>query len=89
MIYAGEHWIPEEGGTVDNGRLYNFDGSDNYIDEESETPSRHFTFIFNAFVCMQLFNELNARKIKDEWNCLSGLGNSPMFIAIWFIELVM
>lgn len=36
---------------------------------------------------MQLFNELNARKIKDEWNCLEGLGASPMFIGIWIIEL--
>ncbi len=26
--------------------------------------SRHFTVIFNAFVCMQIFNFLNARKLQ-------------------------
>lgn len=87
MIFAGEYWIPEEGGTVENGRLYNYDGSDNYIDDEAdEGPSRHFTFVFHTFVMMQLFNELNARKIRDEWNCLAGLQKSPIFIIIWFLE---
>jgi len=89
MIYCGEFWIPELGGTVENGRLYNYDGSDNYIDEEDETPSRHFTFIFQTFVMMQLFNELNSRKIRDEWNCLAGLEKSLMFVIIWVIELVL
>lgn len=38
-------------------------------------PSRHFTFLFNLFVMMQLFNFLNSRKLKDEWNIFSNLGN--------------
>lgn len=28
--------------------------------------SRHFTFIFNSFVMLQIFNFLNARKLHDE-----------------------
>ena len=35
-------------------------------------PSRHFTFVFNFFVMLQLFNFLNARKLKDEFNIFSG-----------------
>ncbi len=35
-------------------------------------PSRHFTFVFNFFVMLQVFNFLNARKLKDEFNIFSG-----------------
>ncbi|KAI1234333.1 hypothetical protein IHE44_0003375 [Lamprotornis superbus] len=31
-------------------------------------PSEHYTIIFNTFVMMQLFNEINARKIHGERN---------------------
>jgi Ca2+ transporting ATPase len=74
LIFIGEQIIPEDGGgTVENGRLYNFDGSENYIKKVNETPSRHFTIIFNTFVMMQLFNEINSRKISEEWNIFNGL----------------
>ena len=36
-------------------------------------PSRHFTIIFNAFVFMQIFNFLNARRINDEKNIFEGM----------------
>lgn len=35
-------------------------------------PSRHFTFVFNFFVVLQIFNFLNARKLKDEFNIFAG-----------------
>ena len=35
-------------------------------------PSRHFTIIFNTFVWMNIFNFLNARRIKDELNIFEG-----------------
>lgn len=34
-------------------------------------PSRHFTIIFNTFVLMTQFNEVNVRKINDERNVFS------------------
>ncbi|CAM6006407.1 unnamed protein product [Sphagnum balticum] len=34
-------------------------------------PSQHFTIVFNAFVMMTLFNEINARKIHGERNVFS------------------
>lgn len=46
-------------------------------------PSLHFTIIFNAFVLMTLFNEINARKIHNERNILEGIQNNKIFLAIW------
>jgi len=46
-------------------------------------PSLHFTFIFNAFVLMQLFNWLNCRKLYHEWNPFAGLQNNITFIVVW------
>ena len=31
-------------------------------------PSQHFTIVFNAFVMMTIFNEINARKVHNERN---------------------
>lgn len=49
--------------------------------------SQHFTFIFNAFVMMTLFNEINARKIHGERNIFSGLLVNPVFCFIWLMTL--
>lgn len=46
-------------------------------------PSLHFTIIFNAFVLMTLFNELNARKIHNERNIFQGIQNNMFFLVIW------
>jgi Ca2+ transporting ATPase len=46
-------------------------------------PSVQFTVIFNAFVLMTLFNELNARKIHNERNIFEGLQNNKIFLIIW------
>ena len=56
VIFTGENWIPDVESTTPDGRLYHFDGSNNYIDQLNETPSRHFTFVFTTFVMMQIFN---------------------------------
>ncbi|XP_058678297.1 LOW QUALITY PROTEIN: plasma membrane calcium-transporting ATPase 3 [Ammospiza caudacuta] len=45
-------------------------------------PSEHFTIIFNTFVLMQLFNELNARKLHGERNVFEGVCANPIFCAI-------
>jgi len=46
--------------------------------------SRHFTFVFNVFVMMTIFNFINARKIKDEINFLEGFFNNNLFFYIVF-----
>lgn len=55
-------------GTMRSGRLIFMDGTPDYkpIHEEYRTASRHYTFIFNLFVMLQVFNFLNSRKLGDE-----------------------
>ncbi|KAM5148909.1 plasma membrane calcium-transporting ATPase 2 isoform 3-T3 [Mantella aurantiaca] len=45
-------------------------------------PSEHYTIIFNTFVLMQLFNEINARKIHGERNVFDGIFRNPIFCTI-------
>jgi len=46
-------------------------------------PSQHFTIIFNTFVMMTLFNEINARKIHGQRNVFEGIFTNPIFYCIW------
>ena len=52
-------------------------------------PSEHFTMIFNAFVLMTLFNEINCRKIHGEKNVFRGLFTNPIFYGIWIVTFVL
>ncbi|XP_031472538.1 uncharacterized protein LOC116244830 [Nymphaea colorata] len=56
------------GGTVRSGRFYTVTGAEDYVSIYNETMiySRHFTFIFNTFVLLQIFNFLNSRKLHEE-----------------------
>jgi magnesium-transporting ATPase (P-type) len=51
---------------------------------ECGSPTQHFTMIFHSFVFMQVFNEINARKLNNEWNVFGGLQYHAMFIYIFF-----
>lgn len=45
-------------------------------------PSRHFTFLFNTFVWMTIFNFLNARLLNDKINIFKGIMSNPLFSLI-------
>lgn len=45
-------------------------------------PSQHYTIIFNTFVLMQLFNEINSRKIHGERNVFSGIFRNLIFCSV-------
>lgn len=47
-----------------------------------EGPSAHYTMVFNAFVMLQLFNQVNARKIHDEGSILDGILDNKLFLYI-------
>ena len=97
MMYAGEWFLPEFGtgksilyngntGYVISGRSYHPDGTEDYesyLNDPSIGPSRMFTYIFNTFVLLQLTNEINARKLRDEVNVFEGLHRNKIFVAIW------
>lgn len=53
LIFAGEKFF-----SIDSGRWQALHAP----------PTQHFTIVFNTFVMMTLFNEINARKIHGERN---------------------
>lgn len=47
------------------------------------TKLTHYTIIFHSFVLMQIFNEINSRKLGErEFNVLAGFFNNGLFIFI-------
>ncbi|XP_045126514.1 plasma membrane calcium-transporting ATPase 4-like [Portunus trituberculatus] len=64
------------------------DIDDGLYRERGEPPSQHFTLIFNTFVMMTLFNEVNARKIHGEHNIFEGITGNPLFYCIWVVTFV-
>ncbi len=48
--------------------------------------TKHYTIVFNSFVWMQIFNELNARSIDDHQNIFAGLHKSYIFIGVLIIS---
>lgn len=58
-------------------------------DYEHTQKMLHYTFIFQVFVFMQIFNLINSRKIaKDEINVFKHFLNNPWFICIFFLTVV-
>ncbi|KAL7559568.1 hypothetical protein ACA910_009968 [Epithemia clementina (nom. ined.)] len=52
---------------------------------DRDENSVHYTIIFNAFVWMQLFNEINARKLKGELNVFKGMLQNRLFCGILLV----
>ncbi|XP_074481565.1 plasma membrane calcium-transporting ATPase 1 isoform X1 [Sebastes fasciatus] len=69
LLFAGERIFD-----IDNGRNTPLHAP----------PSEHYTIVFNTFVLMQLFNEINARKIHGERNVFEGIFNNLIFCSIVF-----
>ncbi|ESO10536.1 hypothetical protein HELRODRAFT_190078 [Helobdella robusta] len=70
LLFAGPAFFGIETGISDNPEHIGRNG-------------QHFTIIFNAFVMMTLFNELNARKIHGQRNIFEGLSRNVIFTSIW------
>ncbi|RHY14175.1 hypothetical protein DYB36_001682 [Aphanomyces astaci] len=58
-------------------------------DRESNDPSVHYTLIFNTFVFMQVFNEINSRRIHDELNVFEGIFANKLYVGISIFQVVM
>jgi len=67
LIFAGEKFFD-----IDSGRKAPL----------HSPPSQHYTIIFNTFVLMQLFNEINSRKIHGERNVFAGIFRNLIFCAV-------
>lgn len=59
-----------------------FDVDDGIEGGISGPPTIHYTIIFNTFVLMQLFNEINARKVHGERNVFTGISKNAIFLAV-------
>jgi len=49
----------------------------------------HYTLIFNTFVFMQVFNEVNARSVSEDRNVFAGLHTNKVFAVVMFFTLGM
>jgi Ca2+ transporting ATPase len=96
IVFAGEFFFPEpsmywrfdrpDSPYVYPGRVTDWDGTPLWSRfEEKIGASRHMSNVFNVFVCLQIFNMINARKINDEINIFKGLLENPTFLIIWII----
>lgn len=74
LLFVGEKFLG-----IPSGRIGDYHGT---------APSVHFTVIFNTFVLMTLFNEINARKLHGQRNVFSGLFSNPIFYSIWIFTAV-
>ena len=53
------------------------------VSDWNEETGKHYSIFFNVFVLMQVFNEINARKLKpEETNVFENFFNNPMFLII-------
>jgi Ca2+ transporting ATPase len=48
----------------------------------NDQPTPHLTMIFNTFVMMTLFNEINARNIHGQRNVFKGMFTNLIFLGI-------
>ena len=62
---------------------------ENFEDVTDSEPTQLFTMVFNAFIMMTLFNEVNCRRVHGERNVVEHLASNPLFIGIWFTCLAL
>ncbi|KAM7539761.1 hypothetical protein Aperf_G00000043825 [Anoplocephala perfoliata] len=76
LLFAGEY-------------ILECDSARELVSHGISKPTQHFTAIFNSFVLMTLFNELNARKIHGQRNVFSGVFRSWIFCVIWVTTMIL
>jgi Ca2+ transporting ATPase len=100
-ILFNASWLPDANWQVGNIPAYP-PPPENVIEllESNTVPSDsdgsvHWTIIFNAFVMMQLANQVNARKLQtvdrllttwEEWNVFKDITKNKLFIIIVLFE---
>ncbi|WIA22054.1 hypothetical protein OEZ85_004399 [Tetradesmus obliquus] len=56
-----------------------------YLHEGEEDWQKADSVLFNAFIWLQMLNEVNARRINDELNVFEGIHKSPIFIGVLLV----
>lgn len=56
--------------------------------DDNPIKARHYGFLFNTYVLMQLFNLINARKLMPhEWNPFANFFNNRYFLGILIVAI--
>ena len=75
--------------TIVNNDDYYFSPADQLVGSRTE-KLLHYTLVFQAFVFMQLFNQINARKLEqDENNVFKGILDNYLFVCVMIFTFVM
>jgi len=83
-------------GPTNNGECYLENGFDELTDfkktclencAKTDYDYTHYTFMFNVFVWCQIFNEFNARQIKNNPAIFNNLARNQMFMFVIFITV--
>jgi len=64
-------------------------GGDIIFPDIEMKSEHHYTLVFNAFVFMQIFNEINSRKCNDEMNVFENFFQNSIFSLVILFTLVM
>jgi len=70
---------------------YDYPINTGFYEADFTTPTlrtKHYTMIFHTFVMMQVFNEINSRKLgASEYNVFKGFFNNLLFLVIMIITI--
>jgi hypothetical protein len=70
-----------------NNNGYNADARNEM--EKNPSRARHYGFLFNTYVMLQIFNEINARKLlASEVNPFADFFNNKFFLIILIISVI-
>jgi Ca2+ transporting ATPase len=59
------------------------------VSEWNEETGKHYSIFFNVFVLLQVFNEINARKLKaEEYNVFENFFNNKLFLIILVATII-
>jgi len=59
------------------------------VSEWDDETGKHYSIFFNVFVLLQVFNEINARKLKsDEYNVFESFFNNKLFLVILVCTII-
>ena len=89
QYYNGSHWLPGNALTTygDCGGGYNMLARNDQ--EKNPGRARHYAFLFNTYVLLQIFNEINARKLlPEEVNPFADFFNNKFFLIVLIISVV-
>ena len=90
--------VPSARGAIDPEpwNRWDFAGAADYFDlidaatrVSRDAPTAHYTLVFNAFVLMQLANQVNCRAVDGRYDVLAGVTGNRIFCAIFCAEIAM